>query len=174
MPAKVGIKSYRHVGGCVLFVHGLVSDSCLLDGYLATCFFTFIAIPTHFLNSKFIFYFWYNLKIVILFAVRLVNGPTQYEGRVEVYHNGEWGTVCNHGWDLKDAQVVCKQLDLGNAAAARYNAFYGEGSGQIWLQDLRCLGNESTIGDCPHDGWGYTSFCDHYEDVGIKCDGGNN
>ena len=93
---------------------------------------------------------------------------------MEVYHNGTWGTVCDNGWDLKDAQVVCKELDLGNATAARYNAFYRRGSGQIWLQDLRCLGNESTVEDCSHGGWGNTFICDHYEDAGVKCNGGNN
>jgi len=106
------------------------------------------------------------------FAVRLVNGPTKYEGRVEVYHNGEWGTVCDDEWDLNDAQVVCSELGFGNAVVARHSAFYGEGSGQIWLDDLNCVGIEWIIGNCSHRGWGIED-CNHWEDASVKCSSGN-
>ena len=106
------------------------------------------------------------------FTVRLVDGPTNYEGRVEVYHNGEWGTVCDDGWDWNDAQVVCRELDLGDAAAVRHGIFYGQGSGQgsgqIWLNDLNCVGTERTIGLCSHSGWG-SHNCSHEKDASVKC-----
>ena len=108
------------------------------------------------------------------FTVRLVNGPTKYEGRVEVYHNGVWGTVCDDGWDLNDAQVVCNELGLGNVAVVRHGAFYGQGSGRIWLDNLRCVGTEKTIRNCSHRGWGRLRSCSHLEDAGVKCSTGNN
>ena len=100
--------------------------------------------------------------------IRLINGPTQYEGRVEVYHNGTWGTVCDDYWDINDAQVVCRQLGFGSAIAARRAAYYGEGSGQIWLDDVNCVGTELTIGGCSHRGWGFND-CSHLKDAGVKC-----
>ena len=105
----------------------------------------------------------------MFFIVRLVNGPTDYEGRVEVHHNGEWGTVCDNGWDLNDAQVVCNELGLGQAVAARHNVFYG--SGKTWLDNLNCVGTEWTIGNCSHRGWGIEN-CSHSKDVGVKCSTG--
>ena len=88
---------------------------------------------------------------------------------MEVYYNGEWGTVCDDGWDLNDAQVVCSELGLGNAVAARYGAFYGQGySKKIWLDDLKCVGTEWAIGNCSHKGWNVHN-CYHNEDASVKC-----
>ena len=87
---------------------------------------------------------------------------------MEVYHNGEWGTVCGDGWDLNDAQVVCSELDLGEAIAARSDAFYGQGSGRVWLDNLSCLGTEMNIGSCVRKGWRVEN-CSHSKDASAKC-----
>ena len=105
---------------------------------------------------------------IIDVVVRLVNGSTQYEGRVEVYHNGEWGTVCDTGWDLYDADTVCSELGFGQAISYPHNAQYGEGTGIIWLDGVDCDGTELTIKYCSHNGWGITN-CDHSDDASAQC-----
>ena len=110
--------------------------------------------------------------MLLYVTVRLVDGHTQYEGRVEVYYDGEWGTVCDDGWDLNDANVVCSELGYGKAIAAFQRAYYGYGSGQIWLDDVNCIGNEVTIKDCLHNGWGNDN-CGHYKDASVKCSTSN-
>ena len=87
---------------------------------------------------------------------------------MEVYHSGEWGTVCDDDWDLNDAQVVCRELGFDSAIEARTGAFYGGGSGQIWLDDVDCVGNEFAIEHCSHGGWG-SHNCHHSEDAGVQC-----
>ncbi|XP_070543452.1 scavenger receptor cysteine-rich type 1 protein M160-like isoform X2 [Ptychodera flava] len=105
--------------------------------------------------------------------IRLVNGIDEFEGRVEVFYNGIWGTVCNDGWDIDNAEVVCRQLSLGSAVSVAMDSRqYGEGSGPILMDDVECDGNERTLGQCQmhHLGIGH-SDCSHEEDVGIRCSG---
>ncbi|XP_035676052.1 scavenger receptor cysteine-rich domain superfamily protein-like [Branchiostoma floridae] len=103
-------------------------------------------------------------------GIRLVSGSSPREGRVEVYHGGQWGTVCDDDFDMNDARVICRQLRQGSAAQARSYAAFGAGSGQIWLDNLACRGSETIVGDCRHNGWG-SHNCGHGEDAGVVCSG---
>ena len=100
--------------------------------------------------------------------VRLVGGSGPHEGRVEVLHNGAWGTVCSFSWDLQDASVVCRQLGYGTAVATL--VAYGGGSGPIWYDNVRCSSSEASLTQCAHRGLGVHS-CDHSEDAGVICAG---
>ena len=102
-------------------------------------------------------------------AVRLVGGATDNEGRVEVYHNGAWGTVCDDSWDINDAAVVCRQLGYSRATSARENAAFGQGSGPIHYDDVACTGTETRLANCSHPGIGIEN-CGHNEDAGVVCD----
>ena len=100
--------------------------------------------------------------------VRLVNGPSDRQGRVEIFYDGSWGTVCDDFWDNDDAQVVCHQLGFSGGEALK-NVEYGEGSGDILLDDVECTGSEESLAECVSSGWG-SHNCGHYEDAGVNCD----
>lgn len=85
-------------------------------------------------------------------------------GRLEVFHSGRWGTVCDDGFDVADANVACRQM--GYARGTSFTA--GNGSGDIWMDDLRCGGSESDLASCTFSGWGVHN-CSHSEDVGVEC-----
>ncbi|KAA0724889.1 Scavenger receptor cysteine-rich type 1 protein M160 CD163 antigen-like 1 [Triplophysa tibetana] len=105
---------------------------------------------------------------VICQYIRLVNGTNLCSGRVEIRHNGVWGTVCDDGWDLSDAAVVCRQLGCGAAKEAKSKAYFGKGSGRIWLDDVACTGNETTLKKCSAPPWGKHD-CGHHKDAGVIC-----
>lgn len=104
----------------------------------------------------------------MLDIVRLVNGP--FSGRLEVFHNGEWGTVCDDGWDLLDASTVCRELGFWNASAITTSSVSGQGTGPVWIRNAQCAGDETTLRNCPIT-W-ESQTCGHDRDVGIVCRGG--
>uniref|UniRef100_A0A3Q2NQV4 Soluble scavenger receptor cysteine-rich domain-containing protein SSC5D n=1 Tax=Fundulus heteroclitus TaxID=8078 RepID=A0A3Q2NQV4_FUNHE len=104
------------------------------------------------------------------YPVRLI-GPSRCAGRVEVYNSNGWQTVCDDGWDLNDAQVVCRQLGCGTALAATHSAYFGKGPDKILLDDVGCTGSETYLTDCSHRGY-WVQNCTHNQDAGVICSAG--
>ncbi|XP_054594160.1 lysyl oxidase homolog 2b isoform X2 [Nothobranchius furzeri] len=90
------------------------------------------------------------------------------EGRVEVYYNGTWGTVCDDDFNIHAAQVICRELGYLEAVSWVASSKYGKGEGPIWFDNLHCTGKEKTLALCPSNGIG-VSDCKHTEDVGVIC-----
>ena len=98
--------------------------------------------------------------------MRLVGGRNPSEGRVEMLYNEKWGTICDDDWNNFAAQVVCRQA--GYLYVLRSTLEFGAGNGTIWLDNVGCTGNESSILECNHGGLGQHN-CAHSEDIGVVC-----
>ncbi|XP_072169133.1 antigen WC1.1-like [Diadema setosum] len=106
--------------------------------------------------------------------VRLVSteGVTpSSRGRLEVFHDGVWGTVCSSGgWSLDETRVVCRQLDYPlNSFRTLESSEFSKGHGIVWLKDVECEGDEDSLGQCRHSPWGLRLDCPHLYDIGIDC-----
>ncbi|XP_049329679.1 deleted in malignant brain tumors 1 protein-like isoform X5 [Astyanax mexicanus] len=100
--------------------------------------------------------------------LRLRGGVGSCSGWLQVYHNKTWGSVCGDLWDIRDAQVICRQLGCGPALSANRRAADGSGGGTIWMNRVKCRGNEIHLWDCPHSLKNHTD-CSH--SAGVTCGG---
>ncbi|XP_077996203.1 uncharacterized protein LOC144449534 [Glandiceps talaboti] len=110
--------------------------------------------------------------------IRLRDGETKYEGRVEVRYLriGMWGTICDDDWDIKDGAVVCRQLGFPGVHAIHKGNYFTPSDDVprwIWLRNLRCLGDEHSLQHCDGDSWGHSGGddgpCSHEQDAGVVC-----
>ena len=105
-----------------------------------------------------------------ILGIRLAGGTNNAEGRIEVYYEGEWGTVCDEGWDINDGTVVCHQLGYQQSLAITTGASdFGPGNGPIHFQDVTCQGNENNIFMCSL--LRNRTSCLHSQDAGVICAG---
>ena len=111
--------------------------------------------------------------------LRLRGGSAPHEGRLEIYHDNEWGTVCDDFFGRSDANVACKQMGYTNAQA--YLTDVGVAPGRrFWLDDVNCVGNEAKLTKCFYNSnvrnsssrtspqWGIAN-CIPAEQVGVRC-----
>ncbi len=107
----------------------------------------------------------------IFLAVTLrLQGPSSATGtgRVEVFYNGQWGTICNDYWTVQDAEVACRQLGYQYAVRTLPSYLVPDGTGKIWLDNVGCRGHEQSLSTCYHLGWGVHN-CRHSGDAGVEC-----
>ena len=102
------------------------------------------------------------------YNVHLFGGSSLNEGRVEIFYNGQWGTVCDDNWHLKNGHVVCRQLGYADAVRVSRGAEFGAGTGRIWLDNVNCVGTENMLSSCRASPWG-SHDCRHNEDAGVVC-----
>ena len=89
-------------------------------------------------------------------------------GRVEVLYYGQWGRICDDGWDINNAKVVCRQLGYLDAIKALRGGLVPLGSGRVFLSRVNCIGTEQNISSCSFRQW-RRNYCTHSEDVGVEC-----
>ena len=111
-----------------------------------------------------------KLQLTFLFTVvRLVGGGNvESQGQVEVFHGGTWRRVCFDYWDSRDANVVCRQLGFEGALSATSSAAFGQEKGIVWMDNVNCAGNGSSLTECEHI-QGPSAYCSRYKLAGVVC-----
>ncbi len=102
-------------------------------------------------------------------SVRLVDGTNLCSGRLEVKSDQLWSSVCEDGFDLQDAEVVCRELGCGSPSVFR-GGLYGEAGAPGWMRRLQCEGHESSLLDCRSSG-SAGNTCSLGGAVGLTCSG---
>ncbi|XP_033732141.1 neurotrypsin-like [Pecten maximus] len=105
-------------------------------------------------------------------VLRLQKGPIQNEGRLEIYHDDKWGTVCDDEWKThpQNAEVACRQLGYkGGSSRAAKSLEQSSSSDNFWMDNVKCVGNESRIQDCSFNRWGKHD-CRSHEEIYLECD----
>ena len=103
----------------------------------------------------------------VQYGIRLVDGASENEGRLEVQINSVWGTVCDDSWDTDDADVACRQFGYSKAFIADSTTEPGDGL-PILFDEVNCNGSESFLWDCANNGIAEHD-CRHSEDVFLVC-----
>jgi cysteine-rich repeat protein len=104
--------------------------------------------------------------------IRLVDGPSGMEGRLQIFHAGAWGEVCDDYFDGAyddfgyNEVTVCQQLGYENGV---FLSTYDSPTATFVLDDVNCTGTERRLGDCLHPPYG-TENCFTSEGAGIRCD----
>lgn len=102
--------------------------------------------------------------------VRLFGGAHELEGRVEIYHDGRWGAVCDDNFDDFEAKVVCRQLRVHPAGARIIdNAAFSPSEVGFWLDDVFCHSTEQRLDECQHMPWGMNDCEQPNEEVAVTC-----
>ena len=100
-------------------------------------------------------------------TIRLIGGPNNSSGRLEIFLNDSWGSVCNKGWSHSESLVVCRELGFSGAVIAANYLSFGSGGGPIKVGSVSCHGNETLLTGCAISS--DISNCPHSNDVAVLC-----
>jgi len=89
---------------------------------------------------------------------------------VQVYYNNTWGWICGQRFEKQDADVVCKELGYIRSSVIYNGLVNVQGNSSLWIDNLRCTGNESSLVSCAHGGWTNES-CAVNQIAGVACTG---
>ncbi|XP_030005973.1 scavenger receptor cysteine-rich type 1 protein M130-like [Sphaeramia orbicularis] len=109
---------------------------------------------------------YFSLELTCSDSVRMLHGTGLCSGRLEIQTNQSWSSVCDGGFGLQVAQVVCRELGCG-APSVFQGVLHGEDEAPVWTRELQCEGNESTILDCGGSSSGKT--CSTGKTVELTC-----
>jgi hypothetical protein len=102
--------------------------------------------------------------------VRLQGGVYSNEGRVEVYCNGQWGTICDDEFGEREAKLICRQLGYSNFANFDHIPnLAGNETQPIWMDYITCGDSPVCLNDCQQCPSTEYHDCHHLEDVTIEC-----
>ena len=99
--------------------------------------------------------------------LRLIAGTSNDNGRLEIYHNGRWGTICDKDWDLNATQVACKQLGFRTGLAQGKE--FGYSLDGVSLDSAICTGEEEKLSDCNITDWSSSRSCSIFRVAGVYC-----
>lgn len=101
-------------------------------------------------------------------TVRLEGGKYDYLGNVEVYANGQWRPVCDNLWDVKDAEVVCRQLGFSAVERPRRESYFGSPLSTAIMNNFECIGDEESLLDCNYND-AVENMCGSENTAGVVC-----
>ena len=102
--------------------------------------------------------------------VRLSGSTSEYAGRVEICIESTWTSLCDQSWDLRDAQVACRELGYSPYGAMPTNGCYTEGQLSFGITSLNCTGSEDCLLNCSHSN-PVLYNCGSHNDAGLICQG---
>ena len=95
------------------------------------------------------------------------------EGFVDVKYNGRWGIICADKWNWKNARVVCRMAgQLPPTKFYTIGSYGGRWRAKTWMSGVDCRGDEKSLADCPHRGWGNApGWCNYKTAAAVRCGG---
>ena len=100
--------------------------------------------------------------------LRVVDGDGVLSGRVEIYHDNTWGAICDNGWDLKEAKIVCHQLGFLEAEEATTVTLEDDEDVPVVMNRVSCKGTERHLVECPFLCTG-NHRCNGSQVAGVRC-----